>query len=57
MDAKERAFQKRIWETQYADIKDRSDKEEAALAGNKCPSCGWFLSSKADKCIKCGWER
>ena len=24
---------------------------------NKCPKCGWILSSTATKCAKCGYAR
>ncbi|MGV9205502.1 MAG: zinc ribbon domain-containing protein [Promethearchaeia archaeon] len=31
------------------------EKEESKI--DKCPSCGWILSSQAKNCPRCGWER
>jgi len=32
-------------------------KEEPKTTIDKCPTCGWILSSTAKKCPRCGWKR
>ena len=43
-------------EPDYISFEEEPKEEEAELI-NKCPSCGWVLSSTAKKCPRCGWER
>jgi hypothetical protein len=37
----------------YASFEDKDEPREV----NKCPTCGWILSSSASKCPRCGWQR
>jgi hypothetical protein len=36
----------------YASFEEKEQKEV-----DKCPTCGWILSSSASKCPRCGWQR
>jgi len=33
-----------------------SEIGKAEVSLNKCPKCGWILSTHATKCVKCGWS-
>jgi len=41
------------------DVEEEEEEEtavESAIKINKCPQCGWILSSTATKCFKCKWD-
>ena len=51
------AEQSAILTTKIETAKYASFTEEETREVNKCPTCGWILSSTANKCPRCGWQR
>ncbi|MGV9171989.1 MAG: zinc ribbon domain-containing protein [Promethearchaeia archaeon] len=47
------------WEVDEKEIIEESVEEEAedSITINKCPNCGWILSSSAQECPKCDWRK
>lgn len=43
-------------EKKYTTFEEQEKAEEQATI-DKCPTCGWILSSTATKCPRCGWQR
>lgn len=43
-------------EEEQASFEDFEEKQEAPTI-DKCPTCGWILSSTATKCPRCGWVK
>ena len=49
--------QSAILTTKVETAKYASFEEKEAKEVDKCPTCGWILSSSASKCPRCGWQR